>query len=377
MSETQDKLKRAYNFIKHDQTDEAQAILRPILAQEPENVHAWWLLAHALTDPGEIREALTKVITLDPDYSNAPKARELLAQLDEHYPVSETPAGFEEVAVDEGIFRPGPVSEEEESAFWEEPFESAFLTPEETPSFASEQFPDLGEDIFVTEEEEGEPGAVFATTPQPAEVGEADLRALFELQPEAGTVDEASEAAREEKAARQRGRGGRLLRLSVGVLFILALAVVALVALVILGGGGKAKADPGPLKILAAEPENIKNTLASARNELTAADLGPGGQVVVAESPLGQTLFVEFCAQPTPELPRLVAQGMDIVARQARAIQGTLPAVGVSVDLCAGDKRDNLYRAFASTEDAIRYVNGDLGQGEIGAANFQALWRTS
>ncbi|HVO70790.1 MAG TPA: tetratricopeptide repeat protein, partial [Aggregatilineaceae bacterium] len=109
MSGTQDELKRAYNFIKHDQTDEAQAVLRPILAQEPENVHAWWLLAHALTDPGEIRDALTKVITLDPNYPNAPKARELLAQLDQHYPEEVEFTGFEATIVDEGVFATGPI----------------------------------------------------------------------------------------------------------------------------------------------------------------------------------------------------------------------------------------------------------------------------
>jgi hypothetical protein len=379
MSGTQDELKRAYNFIKHDQTDEAQAILRPILAQEPENVHAWWLMAHALTDPGEIRDALTKVITLDPNYSNAGKARQLLAQLDEQYPqAAAAPAIFEEAVVDEGVFVAGPVEEEEASAFWEEPFESAFPTQEETPFLVGEQFPDLDEDMFATEGE-SEAGAVFAAPAQPGAATESDLRAMFEFQPESGTVvDEGVEAAREEKAARRRGRGGRLLRLVVGPLVVLVVAAIVVAAL-ILGGGTKAQADPGRLKVLAlaAEPANIQNALDAAKGELAAVNLGTEGQVVVAESSLGQTLFVEFCAQPSPDLPPLIAQGMDIAARQARAVEGTLPAVGVSIDLCSGEKRDNLYRAFVSTADAIRYLNGDLGQGEVGAASFQALWKTS
>jgi hypothetical protein len=375
MSGTQDELKRAYNFIKHDQTDEAEAILRPILAQEPENVHAWWLLAHALTDPGEIRDALTKVITLDPNYSNAAKARELLAQLDEQYPEGEEFAGFGEAVVDEGVFAAGPAGEEEAGTFWDESFDSAFLTPEETPFLTGEQFPELGEDIFAAEEE-SEAGAVFVATPQPGVTGEADLRSLFEFQPDAGTVDEGVEAEREEKAARRRGRGGRVLRLTVGVLFIVVVAVI-LVAVAVLGGGSKAQADPGPLKILSAEPANVENAVSAAKAELTAANLGSEGQVVVAESALGQTLFIEFCAQPTPELPQIIAQAMDIAAHQARAVEGILPAVGVSLDLCSGQNRDNLYRAFVPTADAVRYVDGDLGQGEVGAASFQALWQTS
>jgi hypothetical protein len=374
MSGTQDELKRAYNFIKHDQTDEAQAILRPILAQEPENVHAWWLLAHALTDPGEIRDALTNVITLDPNYSNAGKARELLAQLDEHYPKEVEFPGFEEAIADEGVFATGLVEEEEASSFWEEPLDSAFQAPEETPFLTGEQFPELGEDFFAAEEE-SEAGTVFAATPPPGAPSESDLRSLFEFHAEAGTVDEGAEAAREEKAARRRGRGGRLLRLTAGALFIVAVVVI-LVAVVTLGGS-KAKADPGPLKVLTAESENVQNALSGAKGELMAANLGSEEQVIVAESALGQTLFVEFCAQPTPDLPQLVAQGMDIAARQARSITDTLPAVGVSVDLCKGETRDNLYRAFVSTAEAIRYMDGDLGQGEVGAASFQALWKTS
>lgn len=377
MSGTQDELKRAYNLIKHDQTDEAQAILRPILAQEPENVHAWWLLAHALTDPGEIRDALTKVITLDPNYSNAGKARQLLAQLDEQYPETPAPGSFEEAVVDEGVFVTGPVEEEEASAFWEESFDSAFPAQEETPFLVGEMFPDLGEDMFATEEE-GETGAVFAAPAQPDTARESDLRAMFEFQPEAGTVDEGVEAAREEKVARRRGRGGRLLRLVVGLLLILVVAAVVIAALV-LGGGTKAKADPGRLKALAlaAEPANVQNALDAAKGELAAASLGTEGQVMVAESSLGKTLFVEFCAQPAPDLPPLIARGMDIAARQARAVEGTLPAVGISVDLCSGEQRDNLYRAYVPTADAIRYLDGELGQGEVGAASFQALWKTS
>ena len=373
-----DELKRAYNFIKHDQTDEAQAILRPILAQEPENVHAWWLLAHALTDPAEIRNALTKVITLDPNYSNAGKARRLLAQLDEQYPEASAPGTFEEAVVDEGVFVAGPVEEEEEGAFWEESFDSAFPTQDETPFLVGEQFPDLGEDMFSTEEE-GEAGVVFAAPSQPSTATETDLRAMFEFQPEAAAVvDEGIEAAREEKAARRRGRGGRLLRLVVGLLLILVLAAVVIAALV-LGGGTKAKADPGRLKVLAqaAEPANVQNALDAAKGELVAANLGSEAQVVVAESSLGQTLFVEFCSQPAPDLAPLIARGMDIAARQARTIEGTLPAVGVSVDLCSGDTRDNLYRASVPTPDAIRYLDGEFGQGEVGAASFQGLWKTS
>ncbi len=66
MDDTREQLRRAYRYIRHDRTQEAQQILRPLLEREPDNVHAWWLLAHAVTDPEEIRYALTRVLTLDP-----------------------------------------------------------------------------------------------------------------------------------------------------------------------------------------------------------------------------------------------------------------------------------------------------------------------
>ena len=75
---THEELKRAYTLIKQEQIDEARAILRPIVLNEPENVDAWWLLANAAVEPAEARESLIQVLRLDPDYANAPKAREML-----------------------------------------------------------------------------------------------------------------------------------------------------------------------------------------------------------------------------------------------------------------------------------------------------------
>ncbi len=80
------ELERAFKLIKRDQTDEALSILRPIVVEEPDNVHAWWLLAYAETEPRTVREALVKVLSLDPDYANAPKAREMLEKLNDEFP---------------------------------------------------------------------------------------------------------------------------------------------------------------------------------------------------------------------------------------------------------------------------------------------------
>ena len=92
MNEIREQLERAYRYIKHDRTAEAEQILRSLLDEDSENVHAWWLLAHAQTDTDEIRHALNRVLALDPGYPNARKARELLDALESHFP---TPADLD------------------------------------------------------------------------------------------------------------------------------------------------------------------------------------------------------------------------------------------------------------------------------------------
>jgi hypothetical protein len=85
-NESADDLQRAYQLIKENKPEEAEALLIPGLLADPENVDAWWLMAYAVEDPNEVREALNKVLELDPLYSQAPKAREMLAQLDAQRP---------------------------------------------------------------------------------------------------------------------------------------------------------------------------------------------------------------------------------------------------------------------------------------------------
>lgn len=73
-------LNEAYGLIEADKLDEAEALLTPVLEQEPDNVDAWWLYAHAVTDPETARMALNQVLRIDSSYADA---RTLLTRLDE------------------------------------------------------------------------------------------------------------------------------------------------------------------------------------------------------------------------------------------------------------------------------------------------------
>jgi cytoskeletal protein RodZ len=80
---TNQALSEAYELIEADRLAEAEAILKPILADEPNNADAWWLYSYAVTDVETARMALNTVLHLD---SNYPGAAELLKTLEEKYP---------------------------------------------------------------------------------------------------------------------------------------------------------------------------------------------------------------------------------------------------------------------------------------------------
>lgn len=84
---TEQALTRAYELIEADQPGEAEELLKPILAQEADNADAWWLYAHAVSDPETARMALNQVLKLDSNYEGA---QELLDQLDELKPAQGT-----------------------------------------------------------------------------------------------------------------------------------------------------------------------------------------------------------------------------------------------------------------------------------------------
>jgi hypothetical protein len=91
---TRQQLQQAYDLIKANRKSEAQALLMPILKADEDNANAWWLLANALADPAEIREALENVLRLRPGDT---KAQKMLNDLAARNPADEFPmedAGF-------------------------------------------------------------------------------------------------------------------------------------------------------------------------------------------------------------------------------------------------------------------------------------------
>ena len=79
MSDTSNTvLQQAYTLIENDEPEKAQEILAPLLQEDANNAHLWWVYTHAANDASIGQAALERVLELDPKY---PGARELKADV--------------------------------------------------------------------------------------------------------------------------------------------------------------------------------------------------------------------------------------------------------------------------------------------------------
>lgn len=79
MSDTSKEiLQQAYTLIENGEPEKAQEILAPLLQDDADNVHLWWVYTHAVQDASMGLAALERVLELDPKY---PGARELKADV--------------------------------------------------------------------------------------------------------------------------------------------------------------------------------------------------------------------------------------------------------------------------------------------------------
>lgn len=382
MSNSRKELERAFKLIKRDKTNEALDILRPIVNAEPENVDAWWLLAYAATEPREVRESLVQVLRLDPFYSNAPKARDMLQKLNEEYP----PSADEIMKYPELQSSFPDVFAEEEDIFAGNDYVPSFVQPEPAPVedlFASDEptddlfgdvefeevddsflmndsaFADLDNESFVHDEA---PQTAKTSSERSKEL-KRTLQAL-----DTGEMTDEEIAALEEKVGRRQGRGRRLLLSVIGLILIVALVgAILFIAL----PEDEPKEDPGALQAISLDSDSAA-VQASVANELRNTPLGSASEALFAESELGDTLFIKICGRADSTFPQLVTNGMDIAAQQVSTAQDTVDAVGITVEDCEAAEHDTLYRAVVSVADAMRYQNGELDR-----SAFQKLWKTA
>lgn len=380
---THEELQRAYTLIKEEQIDDALAILRPIVLNEPENVDAWWLLANAAIEPAEAREALIQVLRVDPNYANAPKARDMLDRLNEQFPpvpdevdrFPELQPAAEEMPEEEHLFglepsepfgEPAPGLQPFTEEMFDDPFSPGSLDAidldEELFEMDEDPFAGLEEDPFALDEPEA---PVVVERPGPE-------RVTYEAPGE--PLDAEALAAADERAARRSERGGRILGALVGLLLIAAL-IVGLVYVLLPALEPKVEdlAGLNALELDAAQSAIVQAASADVQTAALPAETRDA-HIVMADSALGRTLYVQACARPSPALPQLVESMMRIAANQAAMWQGAdVPAAfGVNIIRCDSTPADTLYRAAAPIEEAPAYAN--LQPGDASWPELQSRW---
>jgi tetratricopeptide (TPR) repeat protein len=75
---SEQQLERAYQLIKEGREQDAFDILEPLLADNPDNADAWWLLANATDDLSSKERALEEVLRIGTNAEREAKAREML-----------------------------------------------------------------------------------------------------------------------------------------------------------------------------------------------------------------------------------------------------------------------------------------------------------
>lgn len=371
MTSTREQLKEVYRLIRQDQPQEAQQLLRLILDAEPQNVHAWWLLAYSVDDPYEVRDALKKVLEIDPNYSNAPKAREMLQALEEQF----FAAGVEP-AGDQYADEYGSISNDELEGAFEHveahgPGYGGEYTVDEA-FFAGDDLIDSDESLTLFEQEDDSSADEFFA-------GEADdepdLDDTFSSAAvvEADTADEDIATAEERTARHTGGRG------CVRIALLLVLIVVVAIAgfLLLTRDTGSDLEDPGVLTEVTLDSPGITEALQATEADLAVVGIGPERRVYVASTALGNTLIAEFCQEPASDIAQNIALAMRTVAQNGAAISDAVDAVGISITRCNAETYDTLYRAIAPMNDVQNYLRGVSGDTETAWIEFQRQWRKS
>lgn len=248
---THQQLRQAYELIKAKKRQEALQILVPILRADENNANAWWLLANALTDPNDVREALENVLRLRPDHENA---RKMLQKLNERFPPPP----------------PEPEPEAEEIDFGEAAAEDIFATTEREPS-AAEPFGGPAEPFGAPSGRAADPFA------EAAEPFGAPSRARATGEDPFGAPG-AGAAAAHRPAARQARSGGSntlvIVLAVVGGLLILGCLACAVVAYVLPAAGISLLGGVFDQAVGTLEAEGFVETLEAVGTVYSGGDIG-------------------------------------------------------------------------------------------------------
>ncbi len=316
---TEQALMREYELIEEEKLTEAEVLLKPILDQEPDNADAWWLYAHAVSDPETARLALNQVLKLDGSYEGA---QELLVQLDDNYagPTLETqrttavpPTTLPSLPDDDDVDSPDFLADMEE---------------------AKEAVARFDDDFSLDDIEEGGPDAT------PAKRG-------FPLVP-----------------------------------VVIALILIVLVVILLLANPfGTPSSSPTqqvgvasetaalavtPTPVAATDISTAEVSNSAVAQALSAFELVEG-TVTTVDTSLGRTQIAGICTS-TSNMRESLGSAMASLATISETVDADVEAIGVTLVDC--ENGNSILRVIAvPVADALAYSAGDLAE-----ADFQARW---
>lgn len=313
-------LSQAFELIEADKLEEARAILKPILDTDKDNPDAWWLYAHAVTDPETARLALSNVRRLDPEYLNA---GELLYSLEKQSPASDL----------------SDISSEKEPSFL-----PAF--PSTLPGMlGSKAITDDADWNLPDDEDEDSYTPIFRRPVFLLALGTiifAVIASLVILQstPQTQNNDIAETSTNQ----------------STGIETPTAELPQSIEATTIIGQ-------------IVTPISDVSNagfdTLYAALSDFSVADRG----IDVEQTTLGTTVVVSVCTQPGVALRETLPDALKAIARQVSTLSTEIQAISVRMVECANNNATLLMLGVPVT-DAQAYEGGNLNDDA-----FQAKWQ--
>lgn len=332
-------LQKAYELIEAGSLDDARELLDGYLQENPNDADGWWLYANAVDDPEEGTKALRRVLSIDPNYSDA---REILDELEE--------SGAIETESDELSF---------------------VATTSESPDFLSEVDEDEDdtiedEDILPFEQPETVAVGTEPVDDMALSDDEFDLDDEFDF----GDEDEFDLDEEEEEAK----SGFSLTRVLIGILALIIILVIVFVVFVILPGRTPddqqvaqsetpvATADAGSTTVTV--DDAVASQFYSALANLDVIE----GSATVEQTSEGSTFSVSICSVALDSTIRNnVDLALRIMADESDALSD-LDAIGIRLLNCEGNN------------DVIRYIVTPIDRAtaftnqEISLTEFSASW---
>lgn len=346
-------LQRAYELIETDSLSDARTILEQIVASDRNNADAWWMLAHAVDNPDEARNALNNVLRIDSAY---PGAQTLFNTLQ-----AATPGKIAAATPSAGIARlpaaPAPAA-----------------TSDDDFDFDFDDEDDLGvmdlsdEDDFDFELDDEEDIVIQKT---------GSVEDDFDLDDDFGDeFDDDEEDEDEEDDERSPGR--RIILAAIALLALLAVIVVIFVV----NPFKPASTTPPPTLPTQQVGEVATNTpdIAPTTDVGTTTSIEPAvlqnfynalstTQVVadsgsVETTSAGNTLAFTICVESLRTLPSIIPDAIRAIASQSPGVADQVDAVGARFVNCTNNNTP-LRFVVVSMVDALDFANGTLSDEEL------------